>query len=274
MSEISFAQSYILASKVKTKLSKQASDPKSSLRNLVVQANMLDNLMDYIGNETEKRCSEPSLNTKPEDALKHVSFDDQSVRPPRDEATKTSVTEYEVDSDSDSDGESDLSYEYSDSDSESDSDYYYSDSDEEEAEWNPYQEVHQENSVYKKLPYMNLSIASGHFTHTIIEEEEEEENEIREVEEEKEEKEQNYKIDLVGKTSSSYESDLFREMPELCRSSSLTDDEDFEEHLSIVHSTPSSYLGLKPTGSCFGVQSHSAANINLHHLQNQYHAVY
>ena len=56
--QMSFAQTYILASKVRSKLTREAQSPKSSLRNLVVQANMLDNIMDYISDETKRRTSE------------------------------------------------------------------------------------------------------------------------------------------------------------------------------------------------------------------------
>ena len=56
--QMSFAQTYILASKVRSKLTREAQSPKSSLRNLVVQANMLDNIMDYINDETKRRTSE------------------------------------------------------------------------------------------------------------------------------------------------------------------------------------------------------------------------
>lgn len=105
---MSFAQSYVLASKVRGKLTKDASNAQVPLRNLVLQANMLDNLMDHISNENNKRLEK----------LNNVKF--QIPQRPNQESqySSTSVQEYEVSSDSD---------EY---ESDSDSDYYYS-SDEE-----------------------------------------------------------------------------------------------------------------------------------------------
>ena len=103
---MSLAQSYALASKVRSKLTRDAQDPKSSLRSLVVQANMLDSLLDHISEESKNRA-----------AKSKVSFKDV---PTVHRETPTKVVEYEVDDDSDSD-----------SDFDSDSDYEFEDDDEE-----------------------------------------------------------------------------------------------------------------------------------------------
>lgn len=100
---MSLADSYVLASKVRAKLTKDANDPKSSLRSLVVQANMLDSLLDHITVESRSRAAK----TK-------VSFKEPIVH----HDAPTQVVEYEVEDDSDSD---------SDSDFDSDSDYEFED---------------------------------------------------------------------------------------------------------------------------------------------------
>ncbi|EGV61185.1 hypothetical protein PSN45_001695 [Yamadazyma tenuis] len=118
--QMSFAQTYVLASKVRGKLTKDASNPKVSLRSLVVQANMLDNLMDHIASENSKRL----------DKLNRVKFELPKTQRQSDTSSPqytTSIKEYEVSSDSDSDVELD------DYDSDSD-DYYYSSEEEEEEE--------------------------------------------------------------------------------------------------------------------------------------------
>lgn len=101
-SQLSFAQTYILASKVRTKLTKEAQSPKSSLRNLVVQANMLDNIMDYISEETTRRTQEYETIRK----QKSVEFAPSPLR----SNYKTSITEYEIDEDSDDEEFSDDEY--------------------------------------------------------------------------------------------------------------------------------------------------------------------
>ena len=122
--QMSFAQTYILASKVRSKLTREAQSPKSSLRNLVVQANMLDNIMDYISDETKRRTSEKltsKTNTQksssgylsPESSV--VQFAPTPVR----QAYKTSITEYEIDSDSSDDDEED--------EDDNEDDYFYED---------------------------------------------------------------------------------------------------------------------------------------------------
>lgn len=119
---MSFASSYVLASKVRSKLTRQAADPKSSLRSLVLQANMLDNIMDHIATKTEKVKSDKVTFSLPEPRREPV-------------ASGPSVTEYEVDSDSDSDmSDSEFdsdSYGFEYSLEEEDDDFYYS-SDEED----------------------------------------------------------------------------------------------------------------------------------------------
>lgn len=126
--QMSFAQTYILASKVRSKLTREAQSPKSSLRNLVVQANMLDNIMDYISDETKRRTSEKltsKTNTQksssgylsPESSV--VQFAPTPVR----QAYKTSITEYEIDSDSSDDDEE----EDEDDEDDNEDDYFYED---------------------------------------------------------------------------------------------------------------------------------------------------
>ncbi|KAK6464313.1 hypothetical protein DFJ63DRAFT_333885 [Scheffersomyces coipomensis] len=152
MSTLTFAQSYILASKVRSKLTKEAANPKSSLRNLVIQANMLDNLMDYITEETEKRSKTST-----------VKFD---VSKPRTINTTTSrqastlVKEIELDEDdSDEDVDDDDYDEVSSSD---DDYYYYSDEEEPEEELKALatEVVISNSSSYKQLPYINLSLSN------------------------------------------------------------------------------------------------------------------
>lgn len=184
---MSFAQTYIFASTVRSKLTKQASNPNSSLRVLVTQANMLDNVMDHLAEETEKRVTKNVSFSTAEDDHKHVSF--QLPERKRHQGISTNVTEYEVGSESDSDSDSD-SYSDDDDQSDSDSDYYYSSDDEEEETQVPSIQIAKVQS-FKQLPCMDLSKYS-------IEEENEED-----VEDEEEEE----------------------EIPELSRSISLTDDE-------------------------------------------------
>lgn len=119
---MSLALSYLLASKVRAKLTKDASNPKTSLRTLVVQANMLDNLMDHIA----------SQNTKRAEKLLQVKFDIPHRSPT---ATSTTVQEYEVEEESDSDFDSDFD---SESDSDTEYDYQYDETDEEEYDSDDY----------------------------------------------------------------------------------------------------------------------------------------
>ncbi|ODV79729.1 uncharacterized protein CANTADRAFT_211635 [Suhomyces tanzawaensis NRRL Y-17324] len=158
MSNMSFAQSYILASKVRTKLTKEAANPRSSLRNLVMQANMLDNIMDHISEETHKRSILKKEKEMSASAHTSVTFSVPNAR--REEAT--SVTEYEVGSDSDDDDEIDYEYHESDDSDFSDSDeddYYYSSDEEDEEEDAIAQATVVRVSSFKELPSMNLSLS-------------------------------------------------------------------------------------------------------------------
>lgn len=118
-----------MASKVRVKLAKQAADPKSSLRLLVLQANMLDRLMDDITVKSQKpKPKQPSTVTFSLPQKKEMQSIERSIGP--------NVTEYEVDSDSDSDSD-DEDYAYTSSDSEEnvfdpEEDEYLSDSDDDE----------------------------------------------------------------------------------------------------------------------------------------------
>lgn len=146
---MSFAESYVLASKVRSKLTKEAANPKTSLRSLVLQANMLDNLMDHISVQAEqKRAAKVSFAIPKKETV--------PVGP--------LVTEYELDSDSDFDSDSE-------SDSEED-DYYYS-SDEEDMDVVPSSAALASVKTYKELPVINL--LSGHDLSVIFEEEQEDE---------------------------------------------------------------------------------------------------
>lgn len=159
---MSFAESYVLASKVRSKLTKQAANPKSSLRSLVLQANMLDNLMDHIAVETEKKKQQSG----------RVSF--LLPEKPVPVATRgrgANITEYEVDLDSDLDSDYDDYALASDLDSDDD-DYYYS-SDEEEENTQSLAAAMAPLRVTKTLPTLDLS--SDHDLLVIYEEDEDEE---------------------------------------------------------------------------------------------------
>lgn len=156
---MTFAESFVLASRVRSKLTKEASNPKTSLRSLVLQANMLDNLMDHIAVESEKR----RFATK-------VSF--SVPEKPMERGRGPSVTEYEVDSDSDSDfsdseDESEHDFILHDSEVSDEDDYYYS-SDGEEM---PLSTALASVQSYKNLPVIDLS--SSHHLLVIFEEESE-----------------------------------------------------------------------------------------------------
>ncbi|RLV89978.1 hypothetical protein JA1_004872 [Spathaspora sp. JA1] len=198
MSDLSFSQTYILASKVRSKLTKEAASPKASLRHLVVQANMLDNIMDYISEETEKRTIQQRQNSKLQiqqqevpKVQAHVTFK-VPIKPVN--HTNTSVTEYELgDSDPDSEDDEDVEQfsplifrppqsiveeqeededDFTSSESDSDEYYYYSDSDEveedeEEEQSQIVKKVSPPAPIFRELPVMNL---------TAIDEEEEDED--------------------------------------------------------------------------------------------------
>lgn len=165
---MSFAELYVLASKVRSKLTRQAANPKASLRSLVLQANMLDNLMDHIAVESEKRKAAPPAK---------VSF--ALPEKPQAQSVGPSVTEYEIDYDSASDDDDDYDFDdytenthtvyyLSDSESDSDSDdYYYLSDEEEEEDLSP-------SLLYRHLPTIDLSDMHLHRSLLVIEEETEE----------------------------------------------------------------------------------------------------
>lgn len=171
---MSFAESYVLASKVRSKLTKEAANPKTSLRSLVLQANMLDNLMDHIAEQTEKKRAAKVSFALPEKSTPQPIAVSRGRGP--------SVTEYEVESDSesDSDFDSDSEYDYeSDSDmdnyqlgtgGDSEDDYYYS-SEEEDVEVVQSSVALATVKSYKQLPVIDLSDA--HNLLVILEEHEE-----------------------------------------------------------------------------------------------------
>lgn len=102
---MSLAKTYVIASKVRVKLAKQASDPKSSLRLLVLQANMLDRLIDDVTVSGQKLAAKSQ--SKVLFGIPHQKREE----PVFDRSCGPSITEYEVDSDSDD-------YSFSSSDSE------------------------------------------------------------------------------------------------------------------------------------------------------------
>lgn len=252
---LTFAQSYILASKVRNKLTREASNPKSSLHNLVVQANMLDNLMDHIAVETEKRT-----NAKQQEySQKKVSFDVNNTPNFKPSSPLShggaSITEYEVDSDSDeefdsdSDEDSETEYFYEDgeeeeeSEEESDSDYYYSDDEDYDMS-----NVKIESN-YKKLPIINLSASNL----SIIQEENE-----------SEEDDSNY----------TYQSSNVDHLPELTKSISLTDSEseNEEEDISTHHDITNNYHNSnhKANESLFHISHNNPIyhSNEIHHQRN------
>lgn len=105
-----FISTYLMTSKVRSKLVRESSNSKSELRKLVLQSNMLDRLLDKLDNYEEER-SQP----------KEVKFE-VPIKP------KTTIT-YESDEDSDSDSDSDedvfstVTYEEIEFDDEDDEDY-------------------------------------------------------------------------------------------------------------------------------------------------------
>lgn len=148
---MTFSESYVLASKVRSKLTREASNPKSSLRLLVLQANMLDNLMDHIAEHTARKQAEKVSFALPEKP---------TVSRPRGPL----VTEYELESDSDLDYDSESDFD-SDLDSEddiavdSDEDDYYYLSEEEDSEVITSSAALATVKSYKLLPVMNLHAA-------------------------------------------------------------------------------------------------------------------
>ncbi|QRG38348.1 hypothetical protein FDK38_002754 [Candidozyma auris] len=185
---MSFAESYVLASKVRSKLTREASNPKTSLRSLVLQANMLDNLMDHIAVETEKKKKATAAAAT--SRAPRVSFS-LPEKPKVAPVAGPSITEYEIDYDSASDSDEDdyfddfesaaadnnsnaVYYSGSDEDeSESDSDdYYYSSDEEEEDEEEEYRLT--PSSSYRQLSDLRSFEMPLHRTLSVIEEEAEE----------------------------------------------------------------------------------------------------
>jgi hypothetical protein len=158
------------------------------MRKLVLQANMLDNIMDYISDETSKKVALKAARVATKAANTQVHFAEPIVQI----VSSTSVTEYEVDSESDDDSD------YSDED-----DYYYYSDDEE-------QDMDDElvvNLSTKQIPVLNLSV---------IEEEDEVEDDVIEY------TPSSYNQDIVM----SEETGASHDMPELCRTTTLSDDEE------------------------------------------------
>ncbi|GMF82824.1 unnamed protein product [[Candida] boidinii] len=85
MMQHSLSDTYLLASKVKSRLTKEAVKSNVNLRVLVCQANLLDNLIDYLNSSTDDSSSSSSSNNNSDteedkleknDSNKNVSFDD------------------------------------------------------------------------------------------------------------------------------------------------------------------------------------------------------
>jgi hypothetical protein len=243
-SSMTFAQTFTLASQVRSKLTREASSPKSSLRNLVVQANMLDNIMDYISDETSRRAASKASRVATKAAATHVHFEE----PKEQIVSSTSITEYEVGSDSDDD---------SDYDSESDEDDYYYYSDDED-------DVTEELAVkssFKQMPSLNLSL---------IEEEEEEEDVIESTP-------RSYGQDIVMTEVA----DATHDMPELCRSTSLSDDDEEladksnytheQVHGKLPHAKSPHNTQLQNKSTSSNKMAPSLFSINNDHRQDHHH---
>ncbi|ANZ77275.1 BA75_04632T0 [Komagataella pastoris] len=72
---LTFAETYLLASKVKDKLTKEAVNPKTNLRLLVCQANLLDNLMDTLQNRNEYQPETNAVAFKSESTISVLGND-------------------------------------------------------------------------------------------------------------------------------------------------------------------------------------------------------
>lgn len=120
---MSTLNTYYLASKVRSKLTKDAANPNVSLRNLVTQANMLDELMDSISNESSKRLDKLNNNK--------VTFDVSQSQKPHNRSTNVEELELNEESDEYESESDDDSYYYSSS---SDDDLYDSDDEDNEAD--------------------------------------------------------------------------------------------------------------------------------------------
>lgn len=290
-SNLTFAQTYILASKVKNKLTKEASNPKSLLWNLVVQANMFDNLMDHITKETEKRARDRSTTASTPRRVsfllpKKESSVSEYLSPLAAASTnythQSQVTEYEVASDSDSEDEDEDDYYYSDeeqeeelhrgaslqvealghavttydlsvdlADSESDEEDDYYYSESDDDELEQELEFAVSNSLYKYPLSRNNSVIGL----SSIQEEFEEEN-MKGPEE----------IDLAEIVSVS-------ELPELTRSTSSSDLESDEEHHMHHHRHhESTYIEPVVTrNKKHMTPSEVSAGEKYHHQQHNHH---
>lgn len=208
-SSMSLAQTYILASKVRSKLMKEAAQPNSRLRVLVGQANMLDNLMDYIDTESSRRNTEKEdLKRRDELSIENrVKFSVPDA-PSHRRNEQTSIVEYEIDSDSESDEDFSESDGESESDLDSESDLS-TDSDIEEVDLGVENGLARIQS-FRSLPYFDVTLTS-----------------VEEVSDESDE---------LSEDSDEYTYGHEHELPELTKSASLTDDEDFEPSTPIDYS--------------------------------------
>lgn len=128
---MSTLNTYYLASKVRSKLTKDAANPNVSLRNLVTQANMLDELMDSISNESSKRLD--NLNNS------KVTFDVSQSQKSYNRSTNVEELELNEESDEYESESDDDSYYYSSS---SDDDLYDSDDEDYENDEDEEIEIH------------------------------------------------------------------------------------------------------------------------------------
>lgn len=89
-----YSQQYLLASKVKAKLTKEALNPDANLRKLVCNANMLDSLMESINKQPQKVSFQPS--TKIEQTEYYSSSSESSEEEWSDEEFMEEVRQSEV----------------------------------------------------------------------------------------------------------------------------------------------------------------------------------
>ncbi|CDK26371.1 unnamed protein product [Kuraishia capsulata CBS 1993] len=110
---MSLAQTYSLAAKAKSKLTKEAVNPNADLRYLVCQANLLDNLMDSITHRRPVSILEPEPVAARKESDLHVRFDNT-----------TKVTTTEISGDLDDLDDDDYYYDSEDSYVSDDDDNY------------------------------------------------------------------------------------------------------------------------------------------------------
>ncbi|GMF01511.1 unnamed protein product [Ambrosiozyma monospora] len=130
----SISDTYVLASKVKTRLTREAVKTDVNLHRLVCQANLLDNLIEYLNEQQTKKANASAA------ATTTVSF--ESIATSKDGVSSMTTELDDYDSDDDSDEDSDLDsedsedyeYDYDEYDSEDDSYDYESESDDEDDE--------------------------------------------------------------------------------------------------------------------------------------------